>query len=535
MSQSTFRQLDALLARADALAADLAEGASSARTVGRERAILRLLGVHGLDSAAQPLAGEVVDRYVAGSAERLAGGLLLPFAMALLVYEMTPQDLALDVASGKIDLALEGEALDDPDRRALAEAEARRLIAFAVERVDANRTARHELLSVLGEPRQPWVGAVLGAQSVDLGRAEIADLVRAGADTVRVSVPASRELTERLYDAGVGEAAPRARRGPGAKPALEPAPSGSQRGLADLREVVDREGAEGSRYVRLATVTPPLSAPEQAVVAAFERIDIVETDPLGEIVDGSADPDRVLADHAFAHAVARRADALVALAPGPLVVGPDLARGVPSGAATRAGRAFALQALAVFLARRDGLRDDQLLLGALPVWLADEREPTSHALAQVAVRRTAFPELSLAFEEPPTASRIAAAWPFVLAAVMPLAGPTALVVRGASADALPGAVAQTRAAAAVAGEMATSLHSRALGGRALALVEEAIDAGLAALERIGTDGFESILGTPIGGAGHPRLGGDAVVRGTDALDLLAEAIATHPGGGGPPR
>ena len=57
----------------------------------------------------------------------LGGGIALPFAMALLEYDLEPQQLALDVASGAVDLALEAELLREPDRRAVAEAEATRL------------------------------------------------------------------------------------------------------------------------------------------------------------------------------------------------------------------------------------------------------------------------------------------------------------------------------------------------------------------------------------------------------------------------
>ena len=60
-------------------------------------------------------------------------------------------------------------------------------------------------------------------------------------------------------------------------------------------------------YVRLATVAPALGAPESAVVAAFERIDLSVSDAMAEIVANAVEPDRALSDHAFAHRLARRA------------------------------------------------------------------------------------------------------------------------------------------------------------------------------------------------------------------------------------
>ena len=54
----------------------------------------------------------------------LGAGITLPFAMGLLEYDLDPQQLALDVASGAVDLALEAALLLEPDRRTVAEAEA---------------------------------------------------------------------------------------------------------------------------------------------------------------------------------------------------------------------------------------------------------------------------------------------------------------------------------------------------------------------------------------------------------------------------
>ena len=89
---------------------------------------------------------------------RLSSGIALPFAMALLEYDLEPQQLALDVASGAIDLALEGELLRERDRRAVAEVEATRLADAAIERIDAQRTVRRETIDMLGEARRPWLG-----------------------------------------------------------------------------------------------------------------------------------------------------------------------------------------------------------------------------------------------------------------------------------------------------------------------------------------------------------------------------------------
>jgi len=82
--------LDRLTERAQTLAGAWAGRARGSTTVGRERALLRMFGVSGLDVAGRPLAWAVIDRYLAGGPDRLGGGIVLPFAMALAEYDLDP-------------------------------------------------------------------------------------------------------------------------------------------------------------------------------------------------------------------------------------------------------------------------------------------------------------------------------------------------------------------------------------------------------------------------------------------------------------
>ena len=524
--------IDRLVELAETLAGAWGARARICTTGGQERALLRMLGVTGLDRSGRPLAAEVVDRYVGGRPDRLAGGVILPFAAALLEYETTPQELALDIASGAVDLGLEAEVLRDRERRPAVEATARALGLSALDRIDANRTARLELLAVIGDADKPWVGAALGATEVGVGTREAGTLAAAGVDVIQVSVPAIRELADRLHDEGVDVPFWRPRPSPGSggtatEVQAEPAPAGSQRGLAELRQAVDAAAAERRAYARLATVALPLAAPEQAVVAAFERIDIVAADVVSEIVDGNVDPDRALADHAFAHRLIARSGATALVGPGPLVVAPDLARGVPSDATTRAGRALALQLVGVFLARLHGVPPGRLLVGALPPWLLEERGPAAAAIAQVAVRRAVLPDHPLAFEEPVPGTHAAIGWPSILGAALPVAGHAGLILRSVRGDGVVETVAATRAAAAVAAETAGSLGPLRPRGPALTTARATVAAAVATLERVAGSGWPSILGEPISTTRRGRLGADAVVERTESFDALAATTGSR--------
>jgi hypothetical protein len=525
---------DELRTLAAAVAAAWGEAAARNTTAGQERAILRLFGVAGVDRAGRPLAAEVVDRYVGPDPRRLAGGIALPFAMAMAEYDLRPQELALEVAAGNVDLALEAELLAEPDRRAVAVADAEGLARAALDRVDANRVARSELLGLLGDPRRPWIGMGLASPAIVDALDEAAAAIDAGAQVISIDVPPSRELAEAAGRAGRPVAAWRA--SPGSRGGLDahdpggaPIPTGAQRALAVLRRFVDEAGARGRGYVRLLTDAQPLAAPDQAVVAAFERIDVVVADPMREIVSGRVDPDRALADHAFAHRLLARAGTRVIIPSGPLLVGSDLARGVPSDPATRAGRALAMQLLGVELARRDGLPAAFVSISAIPDWIVDEPAAPARAAAEVAVRRAVLPAHPLAFVEPPLDREAAGIWHALVAALLPDAGDVDIVLRQAGD---PGAiVGRTRAAAAVAIGLREGRSAPALSGIAAEHAARLAAAALDTLVALEAAGWPSVVDQPLGMAAGV-LGAEAVAERAGAFDPLSGGAATGGAPGG---
>src|SRR3954471_3598463 len=283
---STFEDLRA---RATEIASSWGATAAGFTSVGQERAILRLFGVTGLDRGGRPLAAEVVSRYLGPDPRRLAGGIALPFAMAMAEYDLAPHELALEVAAGNVELGLEAELLAEPDRRPIAVANAASLARSAMERVDANRTARRELLGVLGDPARPWIATTLLSPAIVDALDEARRAIDAGVEAIRVDVPPSRELADLMSRAGHKvegwRPGPSSRGGLDAHdPTADPVPVGSQRALPVLRRFVDEAGARRRAYVRLMTDEQPLEAPEQAVEPAFERNDLVIADPIREVI-----------------------------------------------------------------------------------------------------------------------------------------------------------------------------------------------------------------------------------------------------------
>jgi hypothetical protein len=510
-----FAAIDRLISAADALAAGLYADARVSTTPGIERAILRLFDVGGLAPGGRPLAHEVVERHTSGDDGALARGIGLPFAMAAAEYNVAPSRLALDVASGAVVLRDEARLLEEPDRRAAAEAEVRRLVRVAVESGDANRLARRELSEVVGEVAWPWVGVPLREPAAVDAIEEAASLVRAGADVLRVPVPVGRELADRVAASGADSP----RWTPPTSRADDPdvAPTGSQRGLAALRRRADELSAERRGTVRLMTAAAPLALPESAVVAVLERIDIVASDPVGDAIDGGIDPARALADAVFAYRLIERAGCTLVLGPGPLVVGPDLAAGSPADGRTRAGRALGLALVSASLARQVGLRPERICLGGIPVWTSDEGSGAL-ALVGVALRRACLPDIPIAFEEPPG---LHPRWLALMGSALTEASPVALVVREVGLAAAIPAVVATRGAIDVTLAAARAFEPRSLRPDGMDLAMAMLAAATDTVERLATDGWGAVM--PQTASGRAPLGaGTTVVRedGSDPLDLV---------------
>ncbi len=508
--------------RAAAYAAELSAVAGDETTLACERAVLRLIGVTGLDRSGRPLAVEVVDRLAALGPARLGGGIGLPFAVAAREYDLEPAALALDIAAGHVDLALEAELLGEPERRREAEATLAAWLGNAWERFDANRTARAELRAVIGDVTGPSLGIDLPLSAAGPAALAAADAIAAGADLVRVRVPADRELRRRLGDEPDPE-------DPTDDPEL--APAGSQRGLGLLRAAVDEAAAERGSYVRLATQSIGLASPDQAVVAAFERVDLVFADPLETVVEFGIEPARAVADHVFAARLMARAGVDLAVGPGPLAMAPEVARGEPLEVADRIGRSLALQAIGVELSRGAGVADDRLVLGALAG--GDLGAPLAFmpGLVEVGLRRLLYPGLRLLFVEPED-SDADPAWPLALPTWLAGADDAVVAIRRPATAGITTARHEIRQAVAAAAALTRSRIVGHLTGEAAALAERSLIVASDTLRDLADDGWERLLLSPAALARRSDpsggwIGGAGRVARRDGPDIFAATAAAR--------
>jgi hypothetical protein len=252
----------------------------------------------------------------------------------------------------------------------------------------------------------------------------------------------------------------------------------------------------------------------------------VVADPMREVVTGRVDPDRALADHVFAHRLLARAGSRILVPAGPLLVAPDLTRGMPSDPATRSGRALAMQLLAIALARRDGLRAGAVVAGAMPDWLVDEPGAAVQAAAEVALRRALLPDHPLAFVEPSLGREAAATWHALVAALLPDAGDVDFVLRGPGDPA--STLADARAASAVATGLRAGRSAPELTGPAADHATRAIAAADATLAALSETGWRTVVDQPLA-VGPWGLGAEAVAERSSSFDPLAVEVAAPSG------
>ena len=429
--------LDRLVAQADALAGAWGARARASTTIGQERAILRLFGVSGLDAAGRPLAGRD-RRSLAGRrpararhrdrpAVRDGAARVRPRAAAARHGHRVRARSTWPSRASSCASATAGRS-PRPRRRAWRPS--------PIERIDAQRTVRRETIGdarrgdpavARGDPpRAATSTAALDEATSLIGGRDRPDPDR-GADRARAGRPADRR---RCRGAGVAPRRPArpvarsraGRTGADRQPAgPDPAPRQrrpSRRQASRLRPAGDRRagarGARGRRRRRLRADRPHRLGCDGRDRRRRRRAGSRAGRPRLRAPPGAAAPGRPSWSGPGRWS-SRRTCRRACRPTRPPAPG-GRSRSSCSGSA---------------LARGDGLRADQIIVGALPPWLTDEPVAGGPGDRRGRGPARALPGHPLGFVEPPTGTDRSILWPYVQAAAAVHAGDVALVLRAA--------------------------------------------------------------------------------------------------------
>ncbi len=251
-------------------------------TVATERTLVRLLGVDGVTADEVPYPNVVVDAL--NNANLLGEGVIFVLGNAVVETGKTPQQIAEDIASGKIDVAK--IAVAPQEKRAAA---LQPYIDASMKRIRDRRARREEYLRTLGEGPKPYLYVIVATGNIyeDVTQAQAA--ARQGADIIAVIRTTGQSLLDYVPYGATTE-------GFGGTMA-------TQENFRIMRKALDEVGEEVGRYIRLCNYCSGLCMPEIAVMGALEGLDVMLNDALYGILFRDINMQRTLIDQYFSRVI----------------------------------------------------------------------------------------------------------------------------------------------------------------------------------------------------------------------------------------
>ncbi|MBR6501354.1 MAG: lysine 5,6-aminomutase subunit alpha [Firmicutes bacterium] len=244
-------------------------------TVSTERTIVRLLGIDGVDEVDEPLPNVLVDHIKEAGA--LPTGAAYLIGNAIVQTGKTPQEIAEDVAAGKLDITKLATCSQEEAAEALKPA-----IKATFERIDAQKAKRQEYLNTIGEGKEPYIYVIVATGNIyeDVVQAQAA--ARQGADIIAVIRTTAQSLLDYVPYGATTE-------GFGGTYA-------TQENFRIMRKALDEVGEELGRYIRLCNYSSGMCMPEIAAMGALERLDVMLNDAIYGILFRDINMQRTLVD-----------------------------------------------------------------------------------------------------------------------------------------------------------------------------------------------------------------------------------------------
>ena len=246
-------------------------------TVSVERAVLRLLGVDGITLQEVPLPNAILD---AVPARERARGVALPFGKALAETGLEPAALGAEIAAGRCALDQFAATPEAAARGALA-----RFVDRALERIAARRDERAAWLADFPQLPPPLLYVIVASGNIYEDRVAAVAAAQAGAQVIAVIRSTGQSLLDFVPFGPTTE-------GFGGTYA-------TQANFAIMRAALDEASEKLGRYVMLTNYASGLCMPEIAVMAAFERLDMLLNDSMYGILFRDINMKRTFVDQHF--------------------------------------------------------------------------------------------------------------------------------------------------------------------------------------------------------------------------------------------
>lgn len=340
-------------------------------TVAVERTLSRLMGIDGVDENQVPLPNVVVDTLKEKGV--LNEGILFFIANAMIQTGLKPQQIAEQVAAGKLDIT----KVVTRDAKKIAET-LQPVIDENVGKIRARHDRRDHYLNTIGEGPKPYLYIIVATGNIyeDVVQAQAG--ARQGADVIAVIRTTGQSLLDYVPYGATTE-------GFGGTFA-------TQENFRIMRKALDEVGEELGRYIRLCNYCSGLCMPEIAVMGAFEGLDVMLNDALYGILFRDINMQRTLIDQYMSRIINGFAGVIINTGEDNYLTTAD--------AVEAAHTVLASDLINEQLAFSAGLKEEQMGLGH-----AFEMDPMLEngfllELAQAQMTREIFPKATLKYMPP---------------------------------------------------------------------------------------------------------------------------------------
>jgi beta-lysine 5,6-aminomutase alpha subunit len=339
-------------------------------TLSVERAVLRLLGVDGVDENEVPLPNVVVD--VLSPRERSRGA-ALAFGRGLAQSGLEPSALAQALATQKHSLE-EFARVSDASARGALQARVNESLA----RLRAQRSEREERLVRLRQMPPPLLYVIVASGNIYEDRTAAIAAAEAGAQIVAVIRSTGQSLLDFVPYGPTTE-------GFGGTYA-------TQANFRIMRDALDEISEKLGRYVMLTNYASGLCMPEIAAMAAIERLDMLLNDSMYGILFRDINMRRTFVDQHFSRMLNAHSGIIINTGEDNYLTTADAVEQAPA--------VLASQFINEAFAHGAGMPDEQIGLGDAYEIDPDLPDGFLYQVAQAQLVRQVFPKAPLKYMPP---------------------------------------------------------------------------------------------------------------------------------------
>ncbi len=353
------------------IADDLQKFIDQHTTVTVERAVLRLLGVDGVDDLERPLPNVIEEQLK--EAGVLSYGAAYWIGNAMIHTGNSPQEIAEAVGRGEYNITeLPQAPLED------IKATIQPVAEDMTRLVKKNRETREQMIEEIGEGTKPYLYIIVATGNIYEDVLQAKAGARQGADIIAVIRTTGQSLLDYVPFGATTE-------GFGGTYA-------TQENFRIMRKALDEVAKETGKYVRLCNYCSGLCMPEIAAMGAIERLDVMLNDALYGILFRDINMQRTMCDQFFSRVINGYAGVIINTGEDNYLTTAD--------AVEEAHTVLASQFLNEQFALKAGIPEEQMGLGH-----AFEMDPTIKngfllELAQAQMAHDIFPKAPLKYMPP---------------------------------------------------------------------------------------------------------------------------------------